>query len=388
MQNFDFCLPTKIVFGRNTIPRIGAELSGAARNILLVYGTGSIKRNGIYDVVCDSLQAASVQWTEFGGVRSNPRLSQIREAVETARNAGVDAVLGVGGGSVVDAAKAIAAGAAGESDVWNYVTGETVEKCLPVYSIITLAATGSELNGISVITNDKTLEKWPIKSDLAKPKTSILDPETTFSVSRAFTAYGGVDAFSHVVEAYLAWPDPSTPLQDGMAEVFARTIIGATDRCVTAPEDYDARAELMWAAALGWSGVIPAGAGNVRLPNHMLEHSLSALYDVPHGAGLSAIIPGWGRYVTRNWGAGKIAKLGRTVFDSTAGDDEQAAMDALAGFEAWCRRIGSPINLRDLEIPAQDLDKITDNAFNTSQAWGMTTPYCRPVIRKILQECY
>jgi hypothetical protein len=172
-----------------------------------------------------------------------------------------------------------------------------------------------------------------------------------------------------------------------MAEAFARTIIDATERCVAAPADYDARAELMWAAALGWSGVIPAGAGAVRLPNHMLEHSLSALYDVPHGAGLSAVIPGWGRYVVRSWGGGKLAKLGRTVFGTNAVGDEQAALDAISGFEAWCRRIRSPVNLRELGIPAEDLDRITDNAFNTSQAWKMTERYTRPVIRDILREC-
>ncbi|OGV82290.1 MAG: hypothetical protein A3K19_25150 [Lentisphaerae bacterium RIFOXYB12_FULL_65_16] len=390
MQNFEFQLSTRIVFGRDTIKQTGAEIARSCRKVLLVCGKGSVRRSGVFDAVVASLRDAGVAWVEFGGVRSNPLLSQVHEAVQLAKREGVDGILGVGGGSAIDSAKAIAAGAASDRDVWAFIDGTaTVEKALPVFAVITLAATGTELNGLAVVTNDITKQKWPLRSPLIQPRVSILDPTATFSVPRDYTAYGGVDAFSHVVEAYLVWPEPSTPLQDRMSEALAMTIVEAAETCVRSPHDYEARASLMWAAALGWCGLIPAGAGRARLPNHMMEHSLSALHDVPHGAGLSAIIPGWARYMVESGQSGKLPRLARNVFGVNEKDDRKAALAGIAAFEAWCQRLGSPTRIGQFgSIPKSALPAIVDNAAVTAIAWGMGDAYPRDVIAAVLDGCW
>jgi hypothetical protein len=203
-----------------------------------------------------------------------------------------------------------------------------------------------------------------------------------------YTAYGGVDAFSHVVEAYLVWPETSTPLQDRMSEAFAMTIVEATETCVRSPRDYEARAALMWAAALGWCGMLSAGAGRARLPNHMMEHSLSALHDVPHGAGLSAIIPGWARYMVDSNKPGKLPRLARNVFGVNEKDDIKAALAGIAAFEAWCQRIGSPTRIGQFGIPKSALPAVADNAAVTAVSWGMADTYPRDVIAAVLDGCW
>ena len=388
MQNFDFQLPTKIVFGKDVLGRTGTEIAPECRHVLLVSGQGSIHRNGVYDAVVRSLRQAGIRWTECQGISRNPTVSEVRGGVRLARQEKVDGILGVGGGSVVDAAKAMAAGAAGDADPWDYVTGTPLERALPTFAVITLAATGSELNGIGVLTNEKTNEKWPIKSPLLCPRVSIMDPATTFTVPSSYTAYGGVDAFSHVLEPYLVWPENNTPLQDRMAEAFARTMIDATEVCVREPENYDARATMMWGAALGWCGIMRTGTGDARLPNHMIEHTLSALYGVAHGAGLSAVIPGWAKYMVVTNQLGKLPRLARTVFDVEESDDKDAALAGISAFEDWCRRIDSPTRIGELDVPENDVQDIVANVHNTAIAWGMSDVYTPATIEDIVHRCF
>ena len=296
----------------------------------------------------------------------------------------MDGILGVGGGSAIDSAKAIAAGAASDRDVWAFIDGTaTVEKALPVFAVITLAATGTELNGLAVVTNDITKQKWPLRSPLIQPRVSILDPTATFSVPRDYTAYGGVDAFSHVVEAYLVWPEPSTPLQDRMSEALAMTIVEAAETCVRSPHDYEARASLMWAAALGWCGLIPAGAGRARLPNHMMEHSLSALHDVPHGAGLSVVMPAW-----MSWAAArqprKFAQLAERVFMVDSGSAEEKAAEGIKRLRSWFEMVNCPTTLGALAIPTSDIAALASHSLTQAKLWRLDG-YDQATIEEILR---
>ena len=291
MQNFVFHNPTKIIFGRDTVPAIGSETRLAGRSALLVFGQKSIRKSGLHKRVVDSLNQAGVRVVEHGGVRSNPLLSHVREGIDKVRENGLEVITAVGGGSVIDTAKAIAAGSLVEHDVWKFFTGKkSIKAALPVTTVLTLAAAGSEMNSGMVITNDETREKFGFGHRLLHPLTSILDPELTFSVPPDYTAYGAVDAIAHVLEFYMTTRDPDTPVQDRLMEGLIKNSMDACERCLKDPRDYGGRANLMWTATLALNGLTAAGLGRVGFPMHMIEHSLSALYDVPHGAGLAVVL--------------------------------------------------------------------------------------------------
>ncbi|MCK5545104.1 MAG: iron-containing alcohol dehydrogenase, partial [Desulfobulbaceae bacterium] len=287
MRNFVFYKPTKIIFGRDTIPQIGKETVVFGKKVLFVYGKGSIKKNGIYDQVMKSFQDAGITAIEHGGVKSNPVLSHVREGIKIAKENRVEAVAAVGGGSVIDSAKAIAAGAVVEHDVWKFFrTKKSIKKVLPLTCVLTLAASGSEMNGGMVVTNEETLQKFGIGNHLLQPLVSILDPSTTFTVGPDYTAYGAVDALSHILEFYFTTREPYTPVQDRLMEGLVINIMESCNRVMARPDDYNARADFMWCATLALNGLTAAGLGRVGFPMHLIEHSLSAIYDVPHGAGL------------------------------------------------------------------------------------------------------
>jgi alcohol dehydrogenase YqhD (iron-dependent ADH family) len=293
MQNFVYHNPTKILFGRGTIAAIGPETRIWGQRGLLVYGQHSIKNNGLYDQVTTSLQEAGMEMAELGGVRSNPLLSHVRQGIRIAKEHGAEVIVAVGGGSVIDTAKAIAAGTPVEYDVWKFFTGKKgIKQSLPVTTVLTLAASGSEMNSGMVITNDATREKFGFGHRLLHPKVSILDPEATFTVPTEYTVYGAVDAISHVLEFYMTTTDPYTPVQDRLMEGLIENAMSACERCLHDPCDYEGRANLLWTATLALNGLTAAGLGRVGFPMHLIEHSLSALYDVPHGAGLAVVILG------------------------------------------------------------------------------------------------
>lgn len=385
MQNFVFHAPTKVIFGRGEIASIGMEIQAVCQRVLLVSGRGSAKKSGVYDQVCSSLREVGVSWVEFSGIKPNPTVTQAREGIDLARREQVQGVLGVGGGSVVDAAKAIAVGVAGDRDIWAFCSGVTVEACLPVFAVMTLAATGTEMNGNAVLTNEETQQKWAIKSQLTRPRVSVLDPSVTFTVPETHTAYGGVDAIAHVLEGYFNAGDPHTPLQDRMVEAIVDTAKTATEACLRRPDDYNARADLMWAAALALNGLTLSGTDNQGFPCHMIEHSLSALYDVTHGAGLAVVIPAWASWAaTAN--PQKFARLGRLIFNVQEDSDSAAAEAMVTRFRAWCEKIGCPVTLAQLGIPETDIPAIAANAAGTAQAWGLKG-YSAATITEILQRC-
>ncbi len=387
MQNFIFENPTKIIFGTGQIRRIGAEASRFGRKILLVYGQGSIKKNGVYEQVILSLKENGLTVVEFPGVRSNPVLSHAVRGIEIAKREGIEAVLAVGGGSVIDTAKTIAAGARTDHDVWDFfVYRQSIQEALPVLTVVTVSASASEMNAAAVITKEEGRRKYSIRSLHVQPKVSVLDPTVLFSLDRKYSAYSAVDAITHMLEGYFNNTEPaSSPLQDRLVEGLMKTIMEATERIIAAPDDYNARAGMMWAATLAFNGLTTAGMGQVALPVHMIEHSLSALYDVAHGAGLSIVLPGWmSRQVQEK--AGRFSRLAREVFGVTAAGNEEAARAGIDALRQWFVSIGSPISLTEAGIPAVDIERIAENAAELAQVWGLKA-YSRQEIAAVLELC-
>lgn len=388
MQNFVFQNPTKIVFGRDTVREIGKEAKPLGKKCLLLYGKGSIKKNGVYDTVVRSLHEEGIEFVECAGVKANPVLTHTLEGVATAKSEKVDFILAVGGGSVIDEAKAIALGAVVDYSPWEFYLGKrTPEKALPIAAILTLAATGSEMNGGTVITNEQTHDKFATSADILHPKVSILDPTTTFSVPADQTAYGSVDAIAHLLEGYLTTEDPHTPVQDRYAEGLITTLMETAPRLIANPADYEDRAAMMWAATMAWNRLALSGLGDIRLPNHMIGHAFSALYDMAHGASLSLVIPSWMRYRIRGGYTRKIAQLAQRVFGINKNTEEQTALAGADAYQAWARSIKSPTTLSEAGVPESDVDKIAQTAFRLATQWGMTNVYTLEVIREIVAGC-
>jgi alcohol dehydrogenase YqhD (iron-dependent ADH family) len=392
MQSFVFHNPTKIIFGRNTIPSVGTETVALGQKALLVYGQNSIKESGLYGQIVTALAEARVTVIEHGGVRSNPTLEHVRQGITKAKQEKVDVIVAVGGGSVIDTAKAIAAGAVVAHDVWKFFNGKkSIKAALPVLTVLTLAAAGSEMNSGMVITNQDTQEKFGFGHRLLYPKTSILDPEITYTVSSDYTAYGAVDAIAHVLEFYMTAQDADTPVQARFMEGLIQNAMKSCERCLADPCDYGGRANLMWTATLALNGLTAAGLGRVGFPMHMIEHSLSALYDVPHGAGLSVVMPGWLQWYLEQ-DAEHIARLGRGILPSAeqqalAGQrDRIIAEHTIAFLRTWFSKVESPVSLTELDIPAKDISRIAENALGLAKVWRLNQ-YSQEIIEDILRGC-
>ncbi|CAK8711762.1 MAG: iron-containing alcohol dehydrogenase [Candidatus Electrothrix sp. AX1] len=394
MQNFVFHNPTKIIFGRKTVPSVGSETAALGQKALLVYGQSSIKTSGLYEQVMNSLAEAGVTVVEHGGTRSNPLLDHVRQGIAKAKQEKVDVLIAVGGGSVIDTAKAIAAGSVVEHDVWKFFIGKkSIKAALPVVTVLTLAAAGSEMNSGMVITNQETQEKFGFGHRLLYPKVSLLDPEVTFTVPPDYTAYGAVDAIAHVLEFYMTTEDADTPVQARLMEGLIQNAMASCERCLVDPRDYGGRANLMWTATLALNGLTGAGLGRVGFPMHMIEHALSALYDVPHGAGLSVVMPGWLQWY-KEQDAARIAQLGRALLPLDTLEEIQGpqrndlalAERTIDFLRAWFSKVNSPVTLAELDIPTEDIPRIADNALGLAKVWRLDQ-YTPEIIRDILQRC-
>lgn len=386
MQPFVFHNPTKIIFGANTAGKLGKIAASYGKKGLLVYGRDSIKRTGVYAQVVAALRAAGVAWVEHGGVKSNPVLTHVQAGVALAKTEQVDVIIAVGGGSVLDESKAIAAGAVYDGDVWDFFCDQAqVQAALPLVTLLTLAATGSEMNSGGVVTNEATQQKFNIGSPHLFPKVSILDPTLTYSVPLDYTAYSAVDAISHLLEGYFTSADTATPLQDRFVEGLVQTIIESTEQILLKPDDAEARATMMWAATWALNGLSTAGIGLYGFPNHMIEHSLSALYDIAHGAGLAIVMPAWMAYTAERQPA-KFVQFAQRVFGCSGTDERQVAQDGVAALKQWFAKIGSPVTLAQADVPREDISAIAANATMLAQKWGMQD-YSAEVISAILQRC-
>jgi len=386
MQDFVFVNPTKIIFGKDRIKMIGPEVLKFGKKALLVYGRESIKKNGIYDQVATSLQSAGVSFVEFSGVKSNPVLSHAVKGIELARRENVDVILAVGGGSVIDSAKVIAAGIKANHDVWDFfMRRQSIKDVLPLLVVVTVSASASEMNSVAVITNEDGNRKFSIQSPLIQPKTSIMDPSVLFTLSPAYSAYSAVDVLSHMVEGYFNNAEPYSPLQDRLVEGLTKTVMESMNVIMRNPVDYTARANMMWSATLAFNGLISAGMGQTYFPAHMIEHSLSALYDIPHGAGLSIVLPGWMAYAAEK-NPERFAHFTREIFEMKMTDDDWTAPKGIAQLKNWFLSIGCPTSLKEGGIPESDIGRIAENACVLAQAWGMKD-YSEDVITDILKLC-
>lgn len=380
MDNFSFYNPTKIEFGKEKEQLIGQILAEhGAKKVLLVYGSDRIKRDGLFATVKKSLDAQGIAIVECGGVVSNPVISKVREAISLAREHEIDAILSVGGGSVLDSAKAIAAGALYQGDVWDLFIGKgTIETALPVFAILTLAATGSEMNPGAVVTNEATREKFAINSPHTFPKVSIVNPALMKTVSRDYLVYSAADIIAHSIEGYFtATVQPR--IQSRLVESVICTVIETTELLLADPADYNARAEFAWAATLALNGITYAGTAGFGYPNHMIEHSLSALFNVPHGAGLSVVMPAWMKwYQDRN--PAQFERFAQQVFGLKTGNE------GIAALEKWFDKIGTPTRLSQLGITEAQLPVVLENLQGNAQWFGLAETYTQEVLATILKQ--
>ena len=353
IEDFTYYAPTKVVFGRGAENKTGelvAELG--CKKILLHYGGGSAERTGLLGRIRASLREAGAGFVELGGVVPNPRLSLVREGIELCRREGVDFILAVGGGSVIDSAKAIGYGAADEErgDVWDfYARLRAPRACLPVGSVLTIAAAGSEMSPSSVITNEDTETKRGYGNDLCRPKFAVMNPELTMTLPAYQTACGCTDILMHTMERWFGGGG-SMELTDGVAAALMRTVIKNAKILMAEPENYDARAEVMWAGSLSHNGLTGCGTDGGDWSSHQLEHELGALFDVAHGAGLAAVWGSWARYVYKENPA-RFAKFAAEVLGVPRGaDDEETALSGIAAMEDFYREIKMPVSIRGLGV--------------------------------------
>jgi alcohol dehydrogenase YqhD (iron-dependent ADH family) len=360
MDNFVYHNPTELIFGRGQLEKLKEKAAQLGSTVLLVYGGGSIKRIGLYDKVVSLLQEAGCTIHELPGVEPNPRLSTVKKGIELCRRERVDWILAVGGGSVIDASKAIAVGVPYEGDVWDFYTRKAQpQTALPLGTVLTLAATGSEMNRGSVITNWETKEK--LGAGTTFPTFSILDPENTFSVPRDQTVYGICDMMSHVFEQYFTHT-PEIPLQTRFAESILKTVIEYAERVLANPEDYDARATILYCGTMALNGTLPVGV-ETDWATHSIEHAVSAVYDIPHGGGLAIIFPKWMRYVYRE-NVDRFKRFAVEVWgvDPSGKTDDEVALEGIAATEAFFARIGAPTRLADYQIGDEHLELMAEKA--------------------------
>lgn len=358
MLDFTYYTPTKVFFGKDTHKKVGEIIKGYGyKKIMLQYGKGSIKASGLYDEVMTSLSENGIDVVEFGGVEPNPKLSFVYNAIELARRENVEMILAVGGGSVIDSSKYTASGAKYNGDVWDFPSRKTTPTdALPVGCILTISAAGSEMSSSAVISNEELHMKRGYNSDFNRCKFAICNPELTYSVSEYQTACGIVDIMSHTLERYFSVCEP-TELTDSVAEGLLKSVVSAGKKVMENPEDYDARATLMWASSLSHNDLTGCGRQNV-LAVHQLEHALSGeFHEIAHGAGLAVLFPAWARYVYK-LNASRFARFARNVWDVKEENDEKAALMGIEEMENFFRLIKMPLKLREFGIPENSADKL------------------------------
>ena len=358
MLNFDYSIPTKVFFGKGKISVLPAEIKKYGSKVLLVYGGGSIKRNGIYEDIVNRLKENSIDFWELSGVEPNPRITTVRKGIDICKKNKIDIVLAVGGGSSIDCAKAIAAGYYYEGDAWDIVKDQNkISKILPIASVLTLAATGSEMDIFAVITNMDTNEKIGTGHPDMVPKFSILDPTYTFTVPKNQTAAGTADIMSHIFEAYFSSTKEAF-LQDRMAEAMLKTCINYGKKAMDEPENYEARANLMWASSLAINGLLSYGKHRNWVV-HPMEHELSAYYDITHGVGLAILTPYWMKYILDDSTVDKFVEFGVNVWNIDSNKDKyDIANTAINKTREYFDLLGIPSRLSEVGIGEDKLEEM------------------------------
>ena len=360
MNNFNFYSPTYFEFGRNTEEKAGKLIKRfGGKKTLVHYGSGSVVRSGLLGRVLASLDAEGILHVELGGAMPNPRSSLVYEGIELCRKEKVDFILAVGGGSAIDSAKAIAIGVPYEGDFWDFYTGQKIEEALPVATILTLAAAGSEASASSVITHENGMVKRGTLSDKIRPVFSILNPELTKTLPAFQTACGATDMFAHVLERYFT-NTKDVEITDRLCEGIMLTIINEAPKAIAYPENYEARANLMWAGMVAHNDI--CGVGRVQdWGSHQLEHELSALYDVAHGAGLAVMFPAWMKFTMKH-DVMRFAQLAVRVFGCQMDfqNPERTASEGIERFESFLRSIGMPVRFKELGAKREDIPTLIE----------------------------
>ena len=360
MENFEFCNPTRIIFGRGTEARVGAETARYSKKVLLHYGSGSIKQTGLYDRITASLKAAGVEWIELAGVKPNPRLSLVHEGVALCKQHKLGLILAVGGGSVIDSAKAIAMGAMIDGDVWDFYLGKGEPvAALPIGTVLTLPAAGSEASTGTVITKEEGWLKRAVNSELIYPRFSICNPELAMTLPPFQVACGAMDISAHLMERYFT-NVPNVAFTDRLIEGTLKTIIRQAPLILKNPQDYDAWSEFMWAGTVAHNNLLNTGRiGD--WASHDIEHEISGIYDVAHGAGLAVVFPAWMKHVLHQdlsrfvqW-AVRVWNVEMDVFNP-----EKVALEGIARMEAFIRSLGIGTKLVDLGITDDRIEEMAD----------------------------
>ena len=384
MYNFEYKNPVKIIFGKGQIAKMPRELP-VQKRILVTYGGGSIFKNGVYDQIAKALEG--FDWLEFGGIEPNPTYETCMEAVKVVKRENIGFLLSVGGGSVLDATKFIAAAALYENgDPWDFLQHRykiIVEKALPIGAVLTLPATGSEMNGNSVISKKSTKEKMAFASEYVMPQFSVLDPETVFSLPDKQVANGIVDAFVHVIEQYLTYP-VNSPLQDRQAEAVLLTLIEEGPKVLANRTDYDASANFMWAATIALNGLLAVGVPQ-DWATHLIGHELTAYHGIDHARTLAIVLPGM-IDIKRRPKEAKILQYGQRIWNITEGTVDERIDKAIQKTVEFFESVGIPTRLPDYNVPAETIDKIEQRFLQRNVSLGEHKDIDAYAIRRILER--
>ena len=368
MDSFIFQNPTKIIFGKGTESQVGSEAAQYGNKVLLHYGGGSIKKTGLYNKITASLEAAGVDYIELPGVKPNPRLSLVREGIKLCRDNGISLVLAVGGGSVIDSSKAIAMGVVYDGDVWDFFVGKAVpQKALPVATILTIPAAGSEASTGCVITDENGWYKRAVNSELIYPRFSILNPELAFTLPKYQAACGGSDILAHLMERYFT-NTKNVELTDRLIEATMKTVINNISIIMEHPTDYNAWAEVMWAGTVAHNNLLNTGREG-DWASHDIEHELSGIYDVAHGAGLSVIFPAWMKYLYMH-DVNRFSQFAARVWnvDYCAESPEKTAQEGIKRLENFYKSLELPVTLKELGIVDDRLEEMADKCTSSDKS--------------------
>lgn len=384
MNNFVFQNPVNIIFGKGTISKLTTLIS-PEQKIMMIYGGGSIKNNGVYNQVINALKERMI--VEFGGIEPNPSYESCMQAVNLARIKNINFLLAVGGGSVIDATKFIAAATPfAAEDPWEILLsrGEKIKYALPLGTVLTLPGTGSEMNCVSVISSQGTMEKLAFIHDLVFPRFSILDPEVTYSLPRTQLRNGIVDSFVHVMEQYVTC-DIFTPLQDRQAEAVIQTLVELSERIISGKNDYDARATFMWCASQAFNGLL--GCGVIEdWSTHLIGHELTAFFGIAHAESLAVVLPAVWKHQKQRKKA-KLAQFAKRIWNVTNGTIDQKADTAIENTINFFHNIGMPTRLSDYDIDANDIKKVADRFEQRHQIIGENKNITHEEVKQILEFC-
>ncbi len=389
MDNFTFYTPTDYIFGRGVESQVGEQSARhLGQKVMIVFGQGSVRRSGLLDCVEKSLSDAGVSFVELGGIQPNPIDIPVYEGIEICRREGVTGILAVGGGSAIDTAKAIAAGVLYDGDFWDFYCGKSViERALPVGVVLTIPAAGSEGSGNSVITKTDGMRKISIRSPYhLRPRFALMDPELTYTLPPFQTACGVADMMAHIMERYFS-PTKEVEITDRVSEGVLMAIIEEAPKVMANPHDYDARANIMWSGTLAHNGI--CGTGRVEdWTSHGLEHELSALYGVTHGAGLAVVFPAWLTYMANEKPA-KIAQFAHRVFGvKETADEKTDALEGVSRLRRFFKSLGLPTNFKELGIENPDVDTLVEKFHqNKGEAPGGYLPLTRERSRAVYELC-